>query len=368
MMNIARCALLISGLMLTACIDPIEFDADSESRRIVIEGQITNISYNERMSLPEFPAPFMVRVQYTGPVNNERNEPITDADVILLDDTGSTWTYVYDSEFMQYVMTDDEFRAEAGRSYTLRVTFSNGEVYESAPQQMKAGPPIGELDPELTSRLQEVDIGGQVGFRERKGVELSVNIPELDQEETLYLRYKAVPSWVYVAPIPPDDSPVKTCYVTNIYYFKKVLTRMERSGGYPLEVLFLETVFNSRLEHDFTVYVTQYSLDKEAYEFWDQLALQQRSGGGIFDPPPFELKSNVFNVNDPDEKVSGFFYVAHESSVRWFINASELPYDIDLGPGPCSTPPLPEECFNCLKYRGGSSSVTNIRPDWWRNY
>jgi hypothetical protein len=117
--------------------------------------------------------------------------------------------------------------------------------------------------------------------------------------------------------------------------------------------------------------VKQYSLTPEAYRFWEEISIQQSSGGGIFDPPPFRLSTNIHNVDDPSENVSGYFMVAHESSERWWFSEEDLPYDADIDRG-CALPPgnSPSrpitECEDCLRYDGGASSITTIEPEWWR--
>ncbi len=358
--------LLIPIILLLGCIDPITFDTGNESRRIVIEALITNISYEERLSLPAVPERFYARVQYTGPVNNERNELIEDATVTLYDDQENSWNYVWDDGQQQYILPFDDFAAEEGRTYYLEVRLANGDIYESQKEVLRPVPPLADVKFELETRVQEIVDGEQSSFENQRGVVLSARIPENSANEEYYLRYRALPSWIYVAPLPPEDSPIKTCYVTNKFYFQKIVRTLDRTGDYYFDLFFLETENNSRLQHDFTAYVTQYSLSPAAYNFWDELAVQQESGGNIFDPPPFELTSNFRNVNDPDEKVSGLFSVAHESSVRWFINGDDLPYEIVLDINPCAMPPYTPDCLSCLEYRGGSSSNTNIKPSWWR--
>ncbi len=365
---IALCTLLTSG-----CIEPIEFETGSEPPRLVVDGTITNISFNDRQTLPENPELFHIRLQWTGPINNERNDLIKSAEITLYDDAGGSWVYSWSEDQQQYVLPYADFKVEDEKSYHIQILLADGEVYESRPQCMRAAPPLQQVSPRFETKLQEVVVGNEVQFREQDGITLSAQIPEHSDEETFFYRYKVTPSWVYIAPIAPESSPVKTCYVSNDYYFEKIVTRLDRSGGYNYDLFFLETTDNQRLFTDFTAYVTQYSFTEESYNFWDELAIQRQSGGGIFDPPPFELTSNIYNVNDPDERVSGFFNVAHESSVRWFINALEIPYQIEYRPGPCEpVPGIPfiptPDCSSCLEYRGGSSSNTTERPDWWREY
>ncbi len=355
-------------MFIAGCIDPITFDTGSEPTRVVVEGLISNISYSDRLSLPNFPSRFYVRVQYTGPVNNERNDPIAGSVVTLLDDAGNSWSYLYDEEQGIFIMEDDDFAAVEGTYYHVEVRLPNDKIYSSQPEKMQMSEPLTEVKYELVNRLKEVDKGGELDYTRQEGLVLYSQVPENAAGETFYYRYRVIPSWVYVAPLPPDDSPVKTCYVTNVYYFKKILTMTDNVGDYPYELFYLETVYNTRLDHDFSAWVTQYSLSPEAYRFWDQVGLQEESGGGIFDAPPFELTTNIYNVDDPEERAAGLFSVAYESSVRFYINGSELPYNIDSGFDPCLYPPVSPDCVNCLRYRGGSSSITNIRPSWWRNY
>ncbi len=373
MRNKAFIILLISVLSVSGCVDPIEFDTGSEPQRLVVDGFISNVSYSERLDLPQEPTPFYVRLQWTGPVNNERNNLIKDASVTLLDDQGGVWGYVWSENYQQYNLFNPDFKAEPGRSYHIQVRLADGTTYESDPQEMRVAPSMGGLSQRYDRRLKEIDINGVTEFVNQEGVVLSAGLSDHGGEEPFYYRFTVTPSWVYVASLAQEGSPVKTCFVTNKFYFQKIITRLDRTGGYNYDLFFLETTGNERLFRDFTALVTQYSLSQESYEFWNELALQQESGGGIFDPPPFELTTNISNVNNSSEKVSGFFHVVHESSSRWYINGSEIPYEIQTGGDPCVPPPgvpnIPTpNCLNCTEYRGGFTAISTEKPEWWREY
>jgi len=365
--------LVLAGLIgvFNACIDPIDFDTGDEPRRLVVEGLITNNSFYERLSWPAPPEHFYVALRWTSEVNNERDETISDAIVRLIASDGNTYEYVWVDDQQRYLLAHPEFGAEPGISYFLRITLASGEVYESGKDELHPAPPIAELEENYTIRLKEIQVGPETEFIEQRGVELRVNLPEHNQE-TRYYRWNITPSWVYETSMLPEGNPNKTCYATNDFYFQKINVRRDRSGGYSQTLFFLETDDNDRIEKDFTAFITQYSLSPEAFEFWDELALQQEIGGGIFDPPPFPLVTNIRNVNDPEEKVSGFFIVAHESATRWYINQDELPYQIEFTdrcepiPGVPFIPP--QGCTNCLEYPGGNTAITNQKPVWWRDY
>ena len=96
-------------LIFSGCIDPIEFDTGNEPPRLVVDGYISNRSLNERSQWPMNAEPFYVALRWSGPVNNERDEVISDASVELYSSDGTTIDFVWDSEELKYIMPLDDF-------------------------------------------------------------------------------------------------------------------------------------------------------------------------------------------------------------------------------------------------------------------
>jgi len=353
-----------------ACIDPIEFDTGNEPQRLVVDGMITNQSYFDRQ---EFPAPaerFYVALRWTSPVGNERDQVIRDARVELHSSSGEIYLYQWDEELKRYVFPEDDFSAELETFYFVRISLSSGAIYESEPEKLYPAPAISSVSQTYSTTVKEVQIGPEAEFVEQRGVNLLVDLPSHPDSQTIYYRWRVIPSWVWQSSILPEISPVKTCYITNRYFFQKIHVRADRTGGYANELFFLETDDNEKIQYDFSALILQYSLSPDAYKFWEELATQQELGGGIFDPPPFPLSTNIYRVGAPEEQVSGYFMVAHESALRWFINQTELPYSLVLSDLCESIPgfPPPEQCGNCLLYTGGGNPISNVKPDWWRDW
>jgi hypothetical protein len=299
------------------------------------------------------------------------DEVISDANVQLIASNGEIIRYVWNPENNRYEIPFDDFKAGDGIRYHIQIELSSGQTYTSEEEQLYPAPPISQLSTSFETRVKEIQVGSESVIIDQRGVELAVSLPEHGDGKAYYYRWKVVPGWIFESSLLSQGNPNKTCYITNKFYFKKINVRTDRTGGYDEPLFFLETDDNEKIEHDFTALIIQYSLSPGAYTFWEELALQQQSGGGIFDPPPFPLSSNIQNVNNPAEKVSGYFIVAHESVKRWFINESELPYNLTF-PDPCEPVPgvpffPPPECVNCLEYQGGHSFITNQKPSWWRN-
>ncbi len=364
-------ALFLILVILSACIEPIDFETGQEAPRLVVEGLISNNSYQDRQSFPGPAERFYVSLRWSRDVSNELDEVIGDANVELIASNGDVIQYAWNPENKRYENPFDDFKAIEGIKYRIKVQLSSGETYLSDEEYLHLAPPISKLDTSFETRVKEIQIRNETLIVNQRGVVLSVDLPKHNDGKTYYYRWKVVPGWIFESSLLSDDNPNKTCYITNKYYFKKINVQEDRSGGYDVPLFFLETDDNEKIEHDFTALIIQYSLSPDAYTFWENLALQQQSGGGIFDPPPFPLNSNIQNINNPQENVSGYFMVAHESVTRWFIRESELPYSISFS-DPCEPIPgdeffqPPPECGNCLRYQGGHSTITNQKPEWWR--
>jgi hypothetical protein len=113
-----------------------------------------------------------------------------------------------------------------------------------------------------------------------------------------------------------------------------------------------------RGRHYFNVY--QYSLTEDNYLYWENIRKVANQQGSIFDPPPAPISGNMFNPNDPEELVLGYFQVVQIDTVRTFV----LPVDLD------PAAPIDEcnfqtgvssRCFSC----SGEPGATLIRPEYW---
>ena len=358
-------------LIFTTCIDPIEFDTSSEPFRLVVQGYITDVPAKNRETDDDMSPLFRVKLSMSSPVSNLRDNPVMEATVLLLDDLGNERKLVefFDGE---YVLVDGDFRAVEGRSYFIRISTPDGNVYESRPQRLSKSPPTGPAKYLPESRLSVAEVSGQSEVVSLNGISVYVDLPPNNGQEPVYYLWELLPTWIFKASLLPEGDPRKTCWVTNLYYMDEVVIHQDKfgKGNHTKELFFLEAETNSRLQHDFSVLIRQFSLNKETFEFWEDIKKQDESVGSIFDPPPFSIRGNLFNVNNPDDRVLGYFSVMGESTQRWFTNIRELPYSLPRI-DPCRPPPgapnIPSpDCLDCFAYRGGSSSITNVEPNWWR--
>jgi hypothetical protein len=75
----------------------------------------------------------------------------------------------------------------------------------------------------------------------------------------------------------------------------------------------------------YSIYVKQYALSKEEYEFLEKMKRNSEETGSIFGRQPSELKGNIHCTTNPNEPVIGFIGIANRQEKRIWINRTELP-------------------------------------------
>jgi hypothetical protein len=108
-----------------------------------------------------------------------------------------------------------------------------------------------------------------------------------------------------------------------------------------------------RFHDKYYIDVEQLSISDAVYEFWKLAAAQQKGLGSLFQPNSVKVRGNVVCVDDPGKEVLGVFSVSAVTRKTLFLNASQVPFDIE---------PLPiigEECYDVL------SNGTLEKPPFW---
>ena len=176
---------------------------------------------------------------------------------------------------------------------------------------------------------------------------------------------------VYV--LRPTDFPDPFNDVPDPYYFSTEVDpqRISLFSGENVSINEIGSKILARRPFDYSFldkhffFIQTYSMTQEAYEYWRQLDILTNSSGSIFDLPPGKLQSNIFNENDPDEEVLGFFEVSNMNYERIVVFRDDGPFDpppsgCDYDPNRLSTS-YPSYCLQCLPEDGCSF----IRPPYF---
>ncbi|PHN03839.1 DUF4249 domain-containing protein [Flavilitoribacter nigricans] len=342
---------LYLAVMLTGCIEVIDFDTERSGGQLVVDGSVVN-----------GPGPFQLYLGRTA--NSQRKTiPLEGATVRIFDNEGNSATYVDMSEG-QYRIPEQTFSVEIGRTYYLHIELDNGEEYESE----------REVTPGIYARLDSLNFDfGEI--REVNEYGNSIIVPTVNAYVDLSLE-QTTPDVFYrfdvdeVYRLSPTDFPdpfgviPPPCFV----YTRPDLssfTLLNVDANQPRTVSRLQ-VASARLDnrfderHYFNVYLR--SLTEGAYTFWSQVGQTLSAVGTIFDTPPAPVRGNIYNVNDPGEEVLGYFSAMSSDTIRAFLlpeNTPFLPYyQCEYSPAKRDYPP---RCLNCLSVPGSSYQ----KPDYF---
>ncbi len=74
----------------------------------------------------------------------------------------------------------------------------------------------------------------------------------------------------------------------------------------------------------YSILVQQYSITKEAYNYWDIQRKNTELTGTLFDPQPSKVPTNLVCTNDPQQQVLGWVSVGNRTEHRIFIRNSQV--------------------------------------------
>ena len=354
-------------LLVAGCIEPYEFVIHDPSPSLVVEAFISDKSFNETLSYPSDGRYFTAKLSQTGDVTNTRPIPVNGAVVELLSSDGGTWHYTEGDQGV-YSLLDNEFKAQSGVEYKLRIMLPDETYYESEWETLPESyvPPMGEIGFTETEKQVYVMEYPKWVLRNKQVVSVNVHLPENTTGETIHYRWTYSPMWIYVAPLISQNDPVYKCWATDPNYLNTYTLQTDKSGEYNKDLFDFPTVRNERIFEKFSVLVTQHAMTEPYYNFWNEMK-DQNEGSSLTDQPPYNLKTN-FSSPTGGKKVSGYFGVTAEQARRWYFDRTNLSYYMPntlradclvvYGPGPPA-----EECTNCTAYSFGKA--TTIKPSWW---
>ncbi len=217
-------------------------------------------------------------------------------------------------------------------NYRLNIVTSDGKQYQSDYVVVKNNPPIDSIS----------------WKRENGGLQVYVNTHDpLDTTRYYEWDYKA--TWQFHSAF---VSVLKYVVITNntgapwSYYVTKrdsnppiyyTCWQSEAPGNILLgssakldkDIINLPLVFiehaSWKLSVLYSIYVRQYALTKDGYEFMERMRKNTESTGSVFDAQPSELNGNFRCITDATEPVIGYFNICPIRETRIFISNSQLP-------------------------------------------
>lgn len=317
--------LIICGLLLS-CEESFNPQLEPKyDNLLVVEGEITNT-----------PGPYRIILSYSGSLDTKQILPATSALVEIIDDMGNQ-ELLSETIPGTYLTHPEGIHGQEGRQYKINITLPNGKKYTSDFQLLKTPPVISLVYPQVEYQIDETLPYDPAGYR----FYVNTEIPEGD---TVYYMWKLTSTYKYAAdlvirwiydgqlrPFTNFDS-LRYCWTTYrisaFYLFQNEHLEITELNDFPLH--FVGTDVRD-LSIRYSLLTEQYSISKNAYEFWSKVKEQNESMGELYSKQPFQIRGNVFNPENADEPVLGFFMVAGKSENRIFVNRPEAPVIMRYG-------------------------------------
>ena len=218
-----------------------------------------------------------------------------------------------------------------GERYMLRVITSAGDLYLSDYSQLN---PSTDIDRIYYERESYPTADPEIFI---EGIRFYVDF-EINADSSEFMRWELLETYEFhnppyegfiysfdrvLRPL-PDSLDDRQCWITGhvneIYTLDAANMTSDHYTYMPLHFVSNET---QRLSYGYSLLVRQHSMDAPAFRYWDELKKNSQTQSGLYDRLPSITPGNIVNIDDPDEKILGFFGVSGVSEKRFFVKDVE---------------------------------------------
>ena len=315
--------LLIFVPLLQACREEFLLTSINNEKLMVVDGFITNEL-----------GPYTIKLAQSAHANMPEFIPLSNCIVTLKDNTGISEVL---SETIpgQYSTAVGGLQGIVGNEYQLSIITREGEEYETDFQQIKEPIGIDSVYAKLTYMNNLEYFYGLPGY------DFFVNTKSAPEKENYFLwnmteafEYDIDYKLAYVETRfgdhiyqNPRYDTLQTCWNTEkvkfFYSAKTTNLSLPQISNKPLHFVSTQT---KKLTKKYTVLISQYVIDEEAYYYWQNLENQISNENFLTTTQPYNIKGNVRNVNDSLEMVLGYFIVAPISQKRIFVDRPRVTF------------------------------------------
>jgi hypothetical protein len=346
--------------LFVSCITPIkDFEQVANNSFLTVESYITDQPGQQRVRI------YMSSNNISGGFFT----PITGARVYIIDEKGVRENLTELSTRGTY-FPSSKFVGRVGGTYTLNIETTNGKKYQSVPETMKSVPEIENI----ITQFEVVDIYPK-GNARRGGFNVYVDFQDPPTTGDNYQWY-----WKHYQRAPICESCVGGFYnfVRNTCEYPSRPT--DRILNYQCDGdcwditsstdlnIFSDTYLNgkritgrqvARIPFDgISKYYFQFEqrgITRNAYNYYQSLAVQTQNTGTLFDvPAETRFSFNIKSTTNPEEKILGLFDVYSVRKRIFYIDRSK---GVPAGENPV-VPFIPGEIFMCNPGAAGCKDKT----------
>ncbi len=297
--------------LVVSCVEEIPLESSGFEEAIVIEATITNEVKQQQIKLFQAFA-----IDTTGP------NPLSGATVKVIGNS----EYLFEEDESGIYKSRDSFAAQPGINYQLNI-LANGKEYESELMELLGTNIIDQLE------------ANRIDYRGENGVAITLN-NQTSNGTANYYKYEYVETFkfnsnyfkvndiILIDGLPvevPKQKEEYTCYrTTNSQEIILANTNsLSENSVNDLLIKFIESS-NPGVSNRYSLLVKQFIISREAYTYYEILKELSSSDNLFSQSQPGFFAGNISNINNPDEKVIGFFNVSSVSEKRIFFNYEDF--------------------------------------------
>lgn len=318
-----------------SCSEPYDFEDNSVAPILIVDGAITNLVKKHKIYLSR-------SYSFDGKPEMEPG-----AFVSIKSDKGELFNFV--DKGSEGYEAEKAFSAQKDTHYTLHIITTDGSEYQSTPMNLPN-----------SSRLESVTTLAEKNDRGEDGIAIYVNALSDSNDARLY-RFEYEETYKIIAPEwTPYDAVVifegisafstnvilreteeRVCYGTD--NSKKIMLRSTKNqilDKIDQERIRFIPISDSKLMYRYSILVRLLVESQETYSYFETLQdLSVGSSSFFTEKQPGYIAGNVFNREDDEERVGGFFRVSAASEKRIFFSLDDYYPDA----------PQPEYFTSCIK-------------------
>jgi hypothetical protein len=317
--------LLLIAILFASCEKIYQPSIDTVSGLLVVDAQITNEITRNEVHLTRTRGFYdkLSVLEVTG-ANVSLNE--IGSKVVLRGYERAAGHYVFNSV------------PASGKQYFLRIIIQN-DTYESKAVTMPPMPKItNTYTTGITIRYNENSGESTPRTYEKPGREIDADLPLTDSLSHYRFKIRNLIEWTYDAePGLYPDSYGWFSYQNN-ERFKLAgpldMTQPGKITKFPLLTLayspleYFHSSLRTLIATGWIIFIEQYGISKESYEFHELLNKQFAASGSLFDPIQTQIYGNIICKSKPSEIVYGYFDLYTFKEYRYFLNLPPPPLDL----------------------------------------
>lgn len=316
---------IIFLVLVFSCIDEYRFESAEPEGLLNVEGFITTLAKSHVIRLS--------RADKFGPEYIGLNMPITTATVLIKDDIGNVELLEHSKSGLY--LTRSDFKAQIGRRYNLEIELIDGSRYISSPEEVFEVPPLD------SATFNSIRIPSTDRLNDEIGVEIIGHFQDKADQKNFYFWNLLVSDFQLVAEpenhhngpnhptCPRCPNPLdccKVCYRRELPKPTNIITIDDEDfdGNYQRRRIAYIRDNGLRFKGIYRLDMQHLSVSPEAHRFLKLMGQQLNLTGSVFDPPPANIRGNIFNLDNIEEPVLGYFFASDEFPIRIYISRDEL--------------------------------------------